>query len=145
MSILYYNEIASCVESIHWVIIHGIWWQSGKTGRNLKSPEYTEINAIIIGHPKHQLETIRLSLGSCGIHVLYGTCYIGQSVLTGSQRNLSRIASEFSKNHLLDMLTNFWLMICMNCMREEAKIFLLKLCEHHWFENFRTIVRIIEI
>ena len=93
---------------------------------------------------------INQKLLDCLLAAVVFTCFmvsamLDKSVLTGSQRNLSRIASEFSKNHLLDMLTNFWLMICMNCMREEAKIFQLKLCEHHWFENFRTIVRIIEI
>ena len=92
------------------------------------------------------------SLGGWVIHVLRG---VYKSVLTGNYTNLPRIP----KLHLLDMLSTFKLMICMDCTRkEEAHIifFPLNFCgtvvgwfkkghQVYWDREFEKVFQIASV
>ena len=120
--LLYYGEFTSCLAKAY---IESRFIRHG--GAETSQENMKEIWKILnpsIQQPQHQLETLRLisrwpkrertpELLSLSL----------KSALTGIYTKLLRIVSAFSKNYLLDVLTNFKLMICVKCMGKKHRLF----------------------
>ena len=63
------------------------------------------------------------SLGSWVMHVLHGVYNIGQKCTEWDLHKLFKNCFSNFKIHLIDMLTTFKLMICMNCISDEVQIY----------------------